>query len=53
MEHPGNAKLTETSVYKGLLHYCGIIWNSMKYECGGGGGNRTRSTKWYAIIWYY
>jgi len=42
MEHPGNTKLTETSVYKGLLLDCGIIWNSLKYECGGGGGNRTR-----------
>jgi len=32
MEHPGNTKLTETSVYKGLLLDCGIIWNSLKYE---------------------
>ena len=46
MEHLGNTKLTETSVYKGLLLDRGIIWNSLKYECGAGGGNRTRSTKW-------
>jgi len=42
MEHLGNTKLSKTSVYKGLLLDYGIIWNSMKYECGGGGGNRTR-----------
>ena len=36
MEHLGNTKLTETSVYKGLLLDRGIIWNSLKYECGGG-----------------
>jgi len=46
MEHLGNTKLIKTSVYKGLLLDCGIIWNSLKYECGAGGGNRTRSTKW-------
>jgi len=45
MEHLGNTKLIKTSVYKGLLLDCGIIWNSLKYECGAGGGNRTRSTK--------
>jgi len=45
MEHLGNTKLTKTSVYKVLILDYGIIWNSMKYECGGGGGNRTRSTK--------
>ena len=37
MEHLGNTKLSKTSVYKGFLLDCGIIWNSMKYECGGGG----------------
>jgi len=42
MEHLGNTKLIKTSVYKGLLLDCGIIWNSLKYECGAGGGNRTR-----------
>ena len=45
MEHLGNTKLTKTSVYKGLILDYGIIWNSMKYECGGGGGNRNRTTK--------
>ena len=45
MEHPGNTKLIETSFYKRLLLDCGIIWNSIKYEGGGGGGNRTLYTK--------
>ena len=50
MEHLGNTKLTETSVYKGLLLDRGIIWNSLKYECGGGGESRARSTKMAIII---
>ena len=37
MEHLGNTKLTKTSVYSGLMLIIGIIWNSIKYECGGGG----------------
>ena len=39
MEAPGNTKLIKTSVYKGLLLDCGIIWNSMKCECGGVSGS--------------
>jgi len=45
MEYPGNTKLIETSFYKRLLLDCGIIWNSIKYEGGGGGVNRNRPTK--------
>ena len=50
MEHLGNTKLTKTSVYSGLMLIIGIIWNSIKYECGGGGGNRTRYTKLFITI---
>ena len=50
MEHLGNTKLTETSVYKGLLLDRGIIWNSLKYECGGGGESRASSTKMAIIL---
>ncbi len=39
MEAPGNTKLIKTSDYKGLLLDCGIIWNSMKCECGGVSGS--------------
>ena len=39
MEAPGNTKLIITSVYKGLLLDCGIIWDSLKCECGGVSGS--------------
>ena len=51
MEHLGNTKLIKTSAYKGLLLAFGIIWNSMKYECGAGGGSRIRSTKLSTKVW--
>ena len=58
MEQLGNSKLIKTCVYKALLLDYGIIWNSMKYECGGGGGNRTRvllsfQLGFYKFSWYF
>ena len=58
MEQLGNSKLIKTCVYKVLLLDCGIIWNNMKYECGGGGGNRTRvllsfQLRLYKFSWYF
>ena len=35
----GITKMNKPGVSKVLLLNYGIIWNSMKYECGGGGVN--------------